>query len=179
MFLAGSVRSTASHTGILWLGALFQVLACALALYSRMRDEEPIGSVAIMLYVIALGWLTLGAPGLDCWFLHLSLSVLLMVPLLLFATQCLKESGAPALRRARQLAQRLANRKDWPASLHACRLLPEDAPPCRTTLSKAFVGMLGGPPLFLWPPSPNLCLHGHTPPVQRNMRGATSCNELQ
>jgi hypothetical protein len=125
LLLAASLRSTASHTGILWLGALFQVLACALALYSRMRDEEPIGSVAIMLYVIALGWLTLGSPGLDDWFLHVALAVLLMVPLLLFANQCLKESGAPVLRRARQLAQRLANRRDWPASLHACRLLPE------------------------------------------------------
>jgi hypothetical protein len=78
-----------------------------------------------MLYVIALGWLTLGAPGLDDWFMHVSLAVLLMVPLLLFASQCLKESGAPVLRRARQLAQRLANRKDWPASLQGCRLLPE------------------------------------------------------
>jgi hypothetical protein len=145
LLLAGSVRSTSSHTGILWLGALFQVLACVLALYSRLRDEEPIGSVAIMLYVIALGWLTLGAPGLDGWFMHLSLAVLLMVPLLLFANQCLKESGAPVLRRARQLAQRLANRKDWPASLHACRLLPEvkalreclhiDASPALTLLS--------------------------------------------
>ncbi len=125
LLLAASFRSMASHTGILWLGALFQVLACALALYSRMRDEEPIGSVAIMLYVIALGWLTLGSPGLDDWFMHVALAILLMVPLLLFASQCLKESGAPALRRARQLAQRLANRKDWPASLQACRLLPE------------------------------------------------------
>jgi hypothetical protein len=125
LLLAGSLRSTASHTGILWLGALFQILACSLALYSRMRDEEPIGSVSIMLYVIALGWLALGAPGLDDWFMHVSLAVLLMVPLLLFANQCLKESGAPVLRRARQLAQRLAHRKDWPADLQACRLLPE------------------------------------------------------
>jgi hypothetical protein len=145
LLLTGSVRSTASHTSILWLGVLFQVLACALAWYSRMRDEEPIGSVSIMLYVIALGWLTLGAPGLDDWFLHVSLAVLLLVPLLLFANQCLKESGAPALRRARQLAQRLASRKDWPADLQACRLLPEvkalreclhvDASPALTLLS--------------------------------------------
>src|SRR6266851_1314858 len=125
LLLVGSARSTASHTTILWLGALFQVLACGLAMYSRMRNQEPIGSVAIMLYVIALGWLLVGAPGLDDWYMHIAAAVLLVVPLLLLAHQCLKESGAPVLRRARQLAQRLSDRKDWPADLQACRLLPE------------------------------------------------------
>jgi hypothetical protein len=125
LLLAGSARSTAGHNSILWLGTLFQVLACTLALFSRLRDREPIGTLSIMLYVIALGWLTLGAPGLDGWFLHVALAVLLLVPLLLFAGQCLKESGAPVLRRARQLASRLARRADWPADLQACRLLPE------------------------------------------------------
>src|SRR5262249_13561505 len=38
---------------------------------------------------------------------------------------CLKESGALALRRARCLAQQLAQRRDWPAELQACRSLPE------------------------------------------------------
>jgi hypothetical protein len=125
LLLVGSLRSTAGHNGILWLGTVFQILACSLALVSRLRDREPIGTLSIMLYVIALGWLTLGAPGLDDWFLHVALAVLLLVPLLLFAGQCLRESGAPVLRRARQLAARLAHRADWPADLQACRLLPE------------------------------------------------------
>jgi HEAT repeat protein len=57
--------------------------------------------------------------------LHLAQAVLLVVPLAAFANQCLRDSGAPALRRARQLAKRLADRKDWPADLQAVRSLPE------------------------------------------------------
>ena len=48
-----------------------------------------------------------------------------MVPLTVFGYQTLNESGAPALRRANLLAQRLAGRKEWPADLAACRSLPE------------------------------------------------------
>ncbi len=83
------------------------------------------GSTVIMLYVIALSWMLLGAAGSDDWFLHLTDAILLVVPLLHFAMQCLLESGAPALRRARHLADRLARRLDWPTNLHDCRMLPE------------------------------------------------------
>src|SRR5438046_1970483 len=72
-----------------------------------------------------LPWLWLGAAHLDDWYPHLAQAVLLVVPLLVFASQTLTNSGAPALRRARLLAQRLADRKDWPADLTACRSLPE------------------------------------------------------
>ena len=51
--------------------------------------------------------------------------MLLVVPLGFFALQCLRDSGAPTLRRARQLAHQLSRRVDWPADLDACRLLPE------------------------------------------------------
>ena len=78
-----------------------------------------------MLYVIALSWLLVAAVGLDDWYLHACQAVLLVVPLVFFALQCLRDSGAPALRRARLLAQQLARRADWPAGLDACRLLPE------------------------------------------------------
>src|SRR5262249_3482627 len=54
-----------------------------------------------------------------------SQAVLLVVPLGFFALQSLRESGAPALRRARQLASQLANRREWPADANACRALPE------------------------------------------------------
>jgi hypothetical protein len=107
------------------LGTLFQLLACGLALFSRPGWREPTGSAVIMLYVIALSWMLLGAVGTNDWFLHLAQAVLLVVPLVYFAAQCLRESGAPALRRARHLAHRLAHRLDWPARLHDCRLLPE------------------------------------------------------
>jgi HEAT repeat protein len=48
-----------------------------------------------------------------------------MIPLGFFAGQCLRDSGAPTVRRARQLARRLAARADWPANIADCRALPE------------------------------------------------------
>jgi hypothetical protein len=47
------------------------------------------------------------------------------VPIIMFAYQTLTDSGAPEIRRARLLAERLASRKEWPADLAACRALPE------------------------------------------------------
>src|SRR5262249_38102634 len=100
--------------GLLWLGLAFQALACLLALVSRPGQGEPAGPAVIMLYVIALGWLLVGTPGWNDWFLHVAQATLLVVPLGFFAVQCLRDSGAPALRRARHLARRLAVRPNWP-----------------------------------------------------------------
>src|SRR5262249_6331376 len=72
-----------------------------------------------------LGWLWLGAPYGDDWYLALAKALLLVVPLLCFSFQVLAESGATVLRRARLLADRLATRREWPARLCACRTLPE------------------------------------------------------
>jgi hypothetical protein len=47
------------------------------------------------------------------------------VPLIAFGYQTLIDSGAPTIRRARLLAERLAQRKDWPTDLAACRSLPD------------------------------------------------------
>jgi hypothetical protein len=125
LLTAGALHAPGNPNLVLWLGALFQYLACSLVFLNRRNWVEPVGSAVIMLYVIALSWMLIGAAGLDDWFLHLSQAVLLVVPLGFFAAQCLRESGAPALRRARQLAQQLARRPDWPADLDACRRLPE------------------------------------------------------
>src|SRR5262249_37267816 len=51
--------------------------------------------------------------------------LLLVIPLSFFAVQTLYDIGAPTLRRARLLAQRLADRREWPSDLDACRSLPE------------------------------------------------------
>jgi hypothetical protein len=125
LLLLISARLSSSTFGPLWLGTIFQVLACGLALASPEALREPPGTAVIMLYAIALSWLLLGALGHSDWVLHLTQAVLLVVPLLVFANQCLRESGAPALRRARTMAARLANRREWPADLLTCRLLPE------------------------------------------------------
>jgi hypothetical protein len=74
---------------------------------------------------MAVIWLWLATIGVDDWYAHFAQAFLMLVPLGIFAVDILTTSGAPALRRARLLAQRLANRKDWPADLSACRELPE------------------------------------------------------
>jgi hypothetical protein len=121
----GAVRTPGNPNLILWLGALFQFLACVLVFVSRQGWREPVGPAVIMLYVIALSWMLIGAVGVDDWFLHFAQAVLLVVPLGFFAVQCLRDSGALALRRARQLAQLLAARREWPAELDACKRMPE------------------------------------------------------
>jgi HEAT repeat protein len=79
----------------------------------------------ITLYLIALGWLWWGGGTQDDWYFHFAQSILLVVPISLFALQTLTDSGAPSIRRARLLAQCLASRKDWPADLAACKSQPE------------------------------------------------------
>jgi HEAT repeat protein len=141
LLLICSVRGTSPSSRLLWLGTLFQLIAFGLSLFGRQGWREPTGAAVIMLYVIALSWMLLGTAGADDWVLLLSQAILLVVPLVYFAVQCLLESGAPALRRARHLASRLANRLDWPSHLHDCRLLPEvkalhvDASPALELLS--------------------------------------------
>jgi hypothetical protein len=123
--LIGALRSTSGFSIFLGLGALFQFLACCLSFFSGKGWREPVGPAVIMLYVIALSWMLVAAVGLDDWYLHTCQAILLVVPLGFFAMQCLRDSGAPTLRRARQLAQQLSRRSEWPADLDACRLLPE------------------------------------------------------
>lgn len=125
LLAVGAWRATGGPSILLACGALFQVLVCGMAFVGRQGWREPVGHAVIMLYVIALSWLLVAAAGQDDWYLHACQAVLLVVPLVFFALQCLRDSGAPALRRARLLAQQLARRADWPAGLDACRLLPE------------------------------------------------------
>jgi HEAT repeat protein len=125
LLAVASLRVADEADPILWLGTLFQVVACGLALWNTGGGREPAGPAVIMLYVIALGWMLLGAPNREDWVIYLSQSLLLVVPLAFFALQCLHDSGATMLRKARQLAARLAERRDWPADLQACQALPE------------------------------------------------------
>jgi len=109
----------------LWLGTAFQLLVCVLTFLTRQNSRQPLGPAVVTLYVIALGWLWLGSPHGDDWFVSLAKALLLVVPLVSFSLQVLAESGATTLRRARLLADRLSARRDWPADLNACRSLPE------------------------------------------------------
>ncbi len=125
LLLVADLRLGGLSGWILGLGALFQAMGCSLALWTRGMGREPIGPALIMLYVIALSWLLLAASGVNDPFVHVSQALLLVIPVFFFAVQCLRDSGATTMRRARQLSARLATRRDWPADLLECRLLPE------------------------------------------------------
>jgi HEAT repeats len=126
LLLIASLRhpGLASNSLTLWVGTGFQALVCMLTFFSRRSWNEPLGPSVVTLYLIALAWLWLGSQTED-WFTPLAKAVLLVVPMVVFGYQTLNESGAPALRRAHLLAQRLAERKDWPSDLAACRTLSE------------------------------------------------------
>lgn len=109
---------------ILWLGTAFQLCVCFLSFFSRGSWRQPLGPSVITLYLIALAWLFFGDKHED-WFSHLTKSVLMIIPLIVFGFQTLYDSGAPALRRANLLADRLRARRDWPADLQLCRAIPE------------------------------------------------------
>ncbi len=125
LLLICDIRGSSTAPRLLWLGTVFQSLVCGLLLSWRQSLHAPTGAAIIMLYGAALSWMVLATTSMNDWFAHLAQAVLLIVPLLYFAVQSLLESGAPALRRARRLANRLAQRRDWPEKLLDCRPLPE------------------------------------------------------
>lgn len=116
---------TSDHSGnLFWLGAVIQVLVFCYLISNKRAWHQPLGTLALVAYLIAVAWLWIaGAP--DHWFVHLAQFVLLAVPLTLFAIQTLQDSGAFASRRAHQLVQRLLQKKDWPTELEECRALPD------------------------------------------------------
>jgi hypothetical protein len=110
----------------LMLGAGAGVALVLGLLLIRLRTwRPPVNLLVIGLYLAALLWLWLATADAAAWYPHLAQALLLLVPLLLFAAQVLAGSGVESLRRARLLAHRLAERKDWPADFAACRTLPE------------------------------------------------------
>jgi HEAT repeat protein len=125
LLIVGCLNHTGAPAIMLAMGAGFQLVVCALTFVTRRAWRMPLGPSVIVLYVIALGWICLGAAEWNNWFTYLSQAVLLVVPLIVFAFQTLRDSGAPALRRARLLADRVARRQDWPTDFGACRSLPE------------------------------------------------------
>ncbi len=125
LLLCGSARVEGHAQTVLLLGGLFQMLVVATLAFTRQVWGQSIGSATTALYLIALAWLWLGDGIRQDWFSHFTQFVLLMVPLLLFGLQSLTDSGALQSRRARLLAGRLANRKEWPADLNDCKNLPE------------------------------------------------------
>jgi hypothetical protein len=124
ILLGASLRTSGQAAFMLLLGTAFQLLVCLLSFLNRRTWQQPVGPSVITLSLIAFCWLWWGQAGQD-WYANLAKGFLLFGPLLLFGWQTLHESGAPALRRARLLADRLARRQEWPADLNSCRNLPE------------------------------------------------------
>jgi hypothetical protein len=124
LLLGASIRTTGAGSIMLWLGTAFAGLICLLSFLNRRAWQQSAAPWIITLYLIAFCWLWWG-PTTPDWYLNFSKAVLLGVPVLVLAWQTLNDSGAPAMRRARGLAHRLAVRKEWPADLNACRSLPE------------------------------------------------------
>jgi hypothetical protein len=123
LLLGESLRAEGRAQTMLWVGA--GVLSVALVLLGRQARERPIGHEVTMLYLIGLAWLWASRGVANEWFSHAAQFFLLVIPLVLFALQTLADSGALASRRANLLADRLANRRDWPTELADCRTLPE------------------------------------------------------
>jgi hypothetical protein len=141
-------RSWDDRPYVLLGGMGFQLLICFLAFISHRSWNQPIGPSIVTLYLTAVAWLWFGDTAND-WFTHLAKGMLIGFPILVFGYQTLIESGAPVMRRAHSLSQRLAGRTDWPSDLLQCRGLPEvkafrativyDAAPALALLSHARV----------------------------------------
>lgn len=126
MLLVCSERATDSHTHlVLRLGVAFQGLVCVFTFFTRPAWRQPLGPSVVALYLIALGWIWVGAAGQKDWVIHLAQAFLLVVPLTVFALQTLLNAGATVMRQARLLADRLVQRSNWPEDLAAIRDLPE------------------------------------------------------
>ena len=119
-----SLRCWDQKPWVLWGGMAFQLVIVAMSFASKRSWNQPIGPSIVTLYLTGLAWLWFGDPVVD-WLNHLSKGILIGFPVLVFCYQTLIESGAPVMRRANLLAQRLANRQDWPTDLAQCRSLPE------------------------------------------------------
>ncbi len=115
LLLIIAMRHSGQAATILWIGGAFQVGVCLLFLWEQNNRPQSMPFAILALYVIALAWLWFGVAQED-WLTHLAKALLLVVSLLVLAQQTLIESGAPAIRRACTLANRLASRKDWPPS---------------------------------------------------------------
>jgi hypothetical protein len=125
LLLAGSIRYPAETGQVLLFGALFQFLVFLIGVGSQAVWRPSAGVFILFVYGLAFAWVQLGMGDREDSYFHLMQAALLVIPLGFFAAQTLYDMGAPALRRARLLALRLANRNDWPTDLDECRTLPE------------------------------------------------------
>ncbi|HZU35571.1 MAG TPA: HEAT repeat domain-containing protein [Gemmataceae bacterium] len=110
--------------GVLWAGMGVQG-AGALVLCARWQDGRRLPMQGVLaLYLLVLLWLWPAALVFRDSYLSLAVGLALVIVLLTAALVLVSVAGAPAARRARLAAARLAHRRDWPADLAACRTVP-------------------------------------------------------
>jgi hypothetical protein len=124
LLLLSCVGAPPEAVRLLLSGALTLTLAGFGVLISPAARHDALMLPSILLHIVGLGWL-LAAVSVPTPTVYLSRALLLVVPLGLFATHWLHQSGALILRRARRMADRLARRADLPADLAGARALPE------------------------------------------------------
>jgi len=113
LLLIAAMRTEGYPRTMLALGSAFQAFICLFSCFVQRGWRDPVALSVMALYLTALGWLWLAQPNFsDDWYPHLLQSVLVLVPLSVFAVQTLTNSGARTLRRARILAGKLADSKD-------------------------------------------------------------------
>ncbi|HEV3145476.1 MAG TPA: HEAT repeat domain-containing protein [Gemmataceae bacterium] len=123
LFLASYSGSENQRTW-LWGGAAAHLVFGGLIF--RMAPSRPLlHPISLIPCVTGLFWLWVAKPDFQSPFICLAQALLLLMPACLMAVQTVAASGAPALRRARTLTQRLARRANWPPDLNACRQMPE------------------------------------------------------
>jgi hypothetical protein len=110
---------------LLWLGTAFQILLSSLVLRNARNWQQTLATPVLVLYLIAMVWLYLGLGSLTDWYVQFAQALLLVICMGIFARQVFVDSGAQEVHHACMLADRIANRKDWPTDLQACRQLPE------------------------------------------------------
>ncbi|MFL5244882.1 MAG: HEAT repeat domain-containing protein [Gemmataceae bacterium] len=125
LVLGSLIRQPNKANNALWISAACQIAACIACLLNHRNYRQPVNSVVMILYLAALSCFWISAASTEDWFVQLSQALLIIVPLLFFGLHIVRGSGAPAVRYARGLAQRLADRKDLPLNLDDCRSLPE------------------------------------------------------
>jgi hypothetical protein len=126
VLLALLLLASRSFNPILLGAFLAQGAIVGWSVFSRRLNPESIGPIIILMYVIALSSVVVSQPEVSpLWVVHLTQAALLIVPVWLFGLQILHDSGATALRRARQLASQLAARPAWPEDLTQTRQIPE------------------------------------------------------
>ncbi len=93
LLAAAAHRAPDGQNLILWFGAAFQAIIGAMTVLSPRAWRQSVAPMVITLYLTALSWLWFG-DAVDDWLNHFAKAVLVVMPLMAFGYQSLRESGA-------------------------------------------------------------------------------------